>query len=384
MTKRNGRYEKADSFDSLLPQVVDKERVHARLKAIWERLMARQDLDYDQQIVFRACQDILEAPDSSREPRFALNDLTIQEIELLDDPDLPRYLLYRYRYEMFHRMKRLDDFPPCLQIEPSSICNYRCVFCYQTDPQFTNPKSGHMGLMSPDLFKRIVDQAQGRCEAVTLASRGEPLLNPRIGEMLAYAGNKFLALKLNTNALLLTERLSHAVLEAGVNTVVFSVDSASDAEYNRLRIGGKFDKVVSNIRRFQEIRVKKFPKSKIITRVSGVKYSDDQDFGSMELFWKAFVNQVVFVKYNPWENTYQKPVNDISAPCSDLWRRTFVWFDGAVNPCDIDYRSTMTVGNAREKGLSDIWTGPEYQALRIRHLSNDRGSLNLCARCAFA
>jgi len=45
MTKRNGRYEKADSFDSLLPQVVDKERVHARLKAIWERLMARQDLD---------------------------------------------------------------------------------------------------------------------------------------------------------------------------------------------------------------------------------------------------------------------------------------------------------------------------------------------------
>ena len=62
-----------------------------------------------------------------------------------------------------------------------------------------------MGLMTLDLFKRIIDQAEGNCEAVTLASRGEPLLNPRISDMLGYAAGKFLALKVNSNASVLEE-----------------------------------------------------------------------------------------------------------------------------------------------------------------------------------
>ena len=56
---------------------------------------------------------------------------------LLSDEELPRYLFHRYRYEIFPTANRLDNYPPYLQIEPSSICNYRCVFCYQTDEKFS-------------------------------------------------------------------------------------------------------------------------------------------------------------------------------------------------------------------------------------------------------
>jgi len=240
-----------------------------------------------------------------------------------------------------------------------------------------------MGLMKLDLFQRIIDQAEGQCEAVTLASRGEPLLNPRIKEMLAYAGGKFLALKLNTNAFYLTEDICHAILQAGVNIMVFSVDAASEPLYSRLRVRGDLERVVSNIRQFHSIRLHHYPQSRTLARVSGVKFCEDQDFEAVEAFWRDYVDQVAFVTYNPWENTYQKPPNDIDTPCSDLWRRMFVWFDGTVNPCDIDYRSTMAIGSAKTERITDIWKGDKYSVLREAHLAGQRRCSALCHQCTF-
>jgi len=330
-----------------------------------------------------ACADLQTSGSRERPSCFRLEDHILDEISRLSDEDLPRYLFYRYRYEMFPRKHMVDDFPPCLQLEPASVCNYRCVFCYQTDEEFTDPKRGHMGMMKLDLFRRIIDQAEGQCEAVTLASRGEPLLNPKIKEMLAYAGGKFLALKLNTNAFYLTEDICHAILQAGVNIMVFSVDAASEPLYSRLRVRGDLDRVVSNIQQFHRIRLHHYPQSRTLARVSGVKFFKDQDFEAVEALWRDYVDQVAFVTYNPWENTYQKPPNDIDTPCSDLWRRMFVWFDGTVNPCDIDYRSTMAIGSAKTERITDIWKGDKYSVLREAHLVGQRKSAELCRRCTF-
>ena len=43
-----------------------------------------------------------------------------------------------------------------------------------------------MGRMELDTFKNIIDQAYENIEFLSLASRGEPLLSPKISEMLAY------------------------------------------------------------------------------------------------------------------------------------------------------------------------------------------------------
>ena len=62
--------------------------------------------------------------------------------------------------------------------------------------------------MNLDVFKNAIDELEGNVESVTLASRGEPTLNPQISEMLDYMRGKFLASKINTNASVLTEKLS--------------------------------------------------------------------------------------------------------------------------------------------------------------------------------
>src|SRR5579859_1395877 len=141
--------------------------------------------------------------------------------------------------------------------------------------------------------------------------------------MLAYARGKFLGFKMNTNASMLDEAKCHAILEADINTLVFSADAAVEPDYSKLRVGGDLKKVVENVRRFHSIREKHYPKSRLITRVSGVKVPGSSGLDEMEGFWGEYVDQVAFVNYNPWENAYDAPLSKVETPCSDLWRRMF-------------------------------------------------------------
>ena len=146
--------------------------------------------------------------------------------------------------------------------------------------------------------------------------------------MLKYTEKKFLNLKINTNASLLNEEKIHAVLGGGVGTIVFSADAADKELYSKLRVNGKLEKVLKNIELFNNIKEKQYKNNKIITRVSGVKVNDEQSIESMTKLWGGLVDQVAFVDYNPWENVYESKENQIKKPCSDLWRRMFIWWDG--------------------------------------------------------
>ena len=88
-----------------------------------------------------------------------------------------------------------------------------------------------------------------------------------------------------------------------------------------------------------------------------------------------------FVDYNPWENSYDKETNDIKESCSDLWRRMFIWWDGKVNPCDVDYKSNLLIGSIEEKNLTKSWNSDEYDKLRSDHLKSKRQSIKPCKSC---
>ena len=376
-------YRKHNSFVELRHKHAEAgQAARARIAAVKSRAGLTDRLSAAHRKIFeQAIADIFSEQPAASAPRFALSPNVVEEINTYPDEALPRYLVHRYRYEIFPQQFVVDDFPPYLQIEPSSICNYRCVFCYETDKTFTRKSAGFMGHMKLGVFKRVVDEAEGRVEFLSLASRGEPLLCPDIAPMLAYTRGKFLNLKMNTNASLLDEVKCHAILQSGIKTLVFSADAAEEPLYSQLRVGGRLDKVLANIERFQTIRTTQYRDSSIITRVSGVKVSQAQNLDSMQKLWGNLVDQVAFVEYNPWENTYQQPINDIVTPCSDLWRRMFVWWDGKVNPCDTDYKSTLCVGSINERGLGQLWNGTAYEGLRRAHLEKRRHEQSPCNRC---
>jgi len=319
--------------------------------------------------------------DNHQGMKFSIKQNILDEIIILEDQRLLKYLVHRYKYEIYPQQKIITKYPPLLQIEPSSFCNYRCVFCFMTDNTFNKKSSGYMGKMKFETYKKIIDQIENKIEFVTLASRGEPFACPDIVKMLNYSSGKFLNFKINTNASLLDEKKIHAILSGAVTTLVISADAADKELYSKLRVNGELSKVIKNIELFNKIKNAHYSENKIVTRVSGVKITDKQNFVDMTKTWGSLVDQVAFVDYNPWENSYDAEENDLETPCSDLWRRMFVWWDGIVNPCDVDYKSNLKVGDIDNKSVSQIWNGKQYNKLRNDHLLKLRKNHSPCKSC---
>ena len=377
----NKVYKKFNSFLELkVKNGVNQKFFLEQLKRILDTEINRNNFSKNEKKIFDQVLIDLFNPPKKNYTKFSLTSNVIKEIQTLKVEQIINYLIHRYRYEIYPQMQIKDDYPPYLQIEPTSICNYRCVFCYQTDNVFNKRSQGYMGHMNFDTFKLIVDQAEGNIEFISLASRGEPLLCPDIKKMLSYTKDKFLNLKINTNASMLDEKMSYAILESGVKTLVFSADAADSKLYSELRVNGKLEKIVKNIEKFQEIRSKHF-NSKIITRVSGVKVRKEQKIEKMNKFWGDLVDQVAFVDYVPWENVYQSQKTNIEKPCSDLWRRMFVWWNGDTNPCDVDYKSKLMVGSIKDKNIKELWNSESYILLRNKHSMKKRKQISPCNRC---
>ena len=312
---------------------------------------------------------------------YILKNQELLEIQNKKGSELIRYLIYRYKYNKFPELKIIEDYPPNLQIEISSICNLRCVMCYQKDKTFSSKSNGFMGYMDFGLFKKIIDEVEGKLEAITFASRGEPTLNPELEKFLKYSEGKFLGLKLNTNATILSEKIINILLSSDLETLVFSIDAANKEMYEKIRVNANFEKIIKNLEMFHKIKNKNYKKSKLKIRISGVLINDKQNLKEIKNFYSGLADEFAFVNYNPWESAYENEINDIEEPCSDLWRRMFVWWDGNVNQCDYDYKSTLSVWNAKSMSIRDIWNSEIYNDLRNRHLTKNRKKIEPCARC---
>ena len=312
---------------------------------------------------------------------FVLTKHEINEFLNLEKKNILRYVVYRYKYNIYPKLKIIDEYPPNIQIEPTSQCNLRCIMCYQSDKSFSSKSAGFMGYMKLDLLKKVVDEIEGKIEAVTFASRGEPTLHGELDEFLKYCDGKFLGLKLNTNATLLDEKKINSLLSSDLQSLVLSIDEKNKENYEKIRVNAKFEKIMKNLELLKNIREKNYKNSKLMIRISGVKINTEQNVEEMNQFYKEFADEIVLVDYDPWESAYENTINNIEDECSELYRRMFVWQDGKVNPCDYDYKSKLSKWNANKDTVKSIWNSDYYNEIRKIHKEQKRKLIEPCSRC---
>lgn len=296
---------------------------------------------------------------------------------------MTQYLLYRYKFNYYPRKKVSSQFPTVLCIEPTSICNLRCTMCFQSDENFSKNKE-MQGNMSLEMFKKIIDEGKNYgLSSIVLASRGEPMLNKNIFEMIRYAKeNGVIDIKMNTNATLMNEKKCRKLLESGLDNLVFSVDSPNKEEFERIRRGANFDKIINNIKTFNRIRSEEFPNSKLRTRISMVVLDEKQDINFAEKFWGNLVDEFAFRNVINRLYIYDKENLKTTRPCSLLWERLYIWFDGKISLCDEDYMSNLSPGIYPEDGtIHDIWTGDYLNSIREKHLNSRKNDLHPCDKC---
>ena len=59
----------------------------------------------------------------------------------------------------------------------------------------------------------------------------------------------------------------------------------------------------------------------------------------------------------------------------------FVWWDGKINPCDVDYKSELSLGHIKDSNISQLWKSSNYNNLRKKHEEKLRNSVSPCNRC---
>ena len=294
-----------------------------------------------------------------------------------------KYIIFRYKFYLAGKNKINLGYPPYLLIEPVSACNLRCSFCFQIDKSFT--RKPYMGVIDFEFFKKIVDQADElQIGAISLASRGEPTMHKKIIEMLEYINQKknIFELKLNTNGSYLTEKMCHAIFENNVTQIVISSDHYIKEDYERLRLGSNFEKTVQNVDMLFNIRKKYYPDSITEIRISGVDSEKNLDRYKFKNFWIKRCDHVSASYAEERWNTYENEIlPEIKDPCQFLWDRMYVWFDGKVNPCDNDYKSYLSFGNAKDFDLKKLWNNKQISNLRDEHMNKNRNKINPCDRC---
>lgn len=294
-----------------------------------------------------------------------------------------KYIIFRYKYYLSGHSKINFGYPLYLLIEPVSTCNLRCPFCFQTDKSFT--KKPFMGVIDFEFFKKVVDEADELGTGmVTLASRGEPTMHKNYVQMLEYLNKKknIFEIKSNTNGTYLNEKMCHGIFKNNVTQVVISSDHYIKEDYERLRLGSNFEKVVKNVDMLFDIRKKYYPGSLTEIRISGIDNERNLDRKKFKEFWIQRSDHVSagfpLERWNTYEN---EPLPDLKDPCENLWDRMYVWFDGKVNPCDQDYKSYLSAGSAKDYSLKELWNNKIISNIRKAHLTDKRTEINPCDRC---
>lgn len=293
------------------------------------------------------------------------------------------YWEYRKAWTEIPQKLITTKFPINLDLETTSVCNLLCPMCPRTI-KIEDGTFGEVGHMSMELYKKIIDEGSknGLC-SIKLMSLGEPLLDPYVVERIKYAKDRgIIEVMFNTNATNLTEEMSHKILEAGLDSLFFSVDGLKE-QFEKIRIGAHYESVIKNIENF--LRIKEEGNYKHVqTRVSMVVMPGmERIIPEYTKIWLPKVGKVGFGEWMVRTSTAADDKNyNPDFICAQPFQRMFVLEDGICTPCCLDDGRGYVLGDANKNSISEIWHGEQAEKLRSFQRDGKYYNIDICKKCA--
>lgn len=285
-----------------------------------------------------------------------------------------------------------------IMIEPTNLCNLRCLFCTQAIS--SRPK----GIMTLDVFNKILPLLPNSIREVQLHFAGEPLINKDLPMMIMGLKRRNFKVVLSSNG---TRPFCdyEKIIKAGLDALIISFDGATKETYEKYRRGGNFETVRDNLRKMTEIPKRK---TKIIIQFIVMRHNEEQipeikklaqDLGVDELWLKSaslnigcseilekdiVKNAEMFLPQNPKYSRYVlkdgKLINkDKPLSCPWIFRTVILW-NGDITVCCVDLEGKIIVGNIlKENNFNKIWQSEKYNQIRKAVL---RHELSICKNCS--
>ncbi len=283
-------------------------------------------------------------------------------------------------------MQKVEDVN-IAEIEINKNCNINCVMCntsLSTRPQFN---------MDMELFEHAVKYTPNQRGGHTaLHTIGEPLMNTKLPQYFETMRKHGVRIQFSTNALILHKHLDLLIEYADVIWEFrFSIDGASKETYEKIRFGGSWDRLITNMEMFREKTEKDRPFKRV--KIGSIVSQDVQnEMGHHLKFWSRYVpmdmidlNLVSGLspdnRYFLTRSILKKHIQPWP-PCYMLFSPTLhILNDGRATPCCRDYQGDLTYGNIRDSTPQELINCESVLELRRQHLENRIPEKSPCASC---
>lgn len=232
--------------------------------------------------------------------------------------------------------------------------------------------------------------------------QGEPLLNPRIAEMIAIVHKAKVFTSTSTNGHLLTYDKCCELINAGLDMILISVDGTTQDTYSKYRVGGSLDSVIEGIKNLNRARKNLKKHNPYIVVQFLVFRHNEHQIGEIKQLARRWGADSVRLKTIQIEHFSQAkdllPVNrkfsryqvdaagnyfiakKYPVKCYRIRSIMVVTQNGDVVPCCYDKNGKYVYGNVHQTNPLQIWINKGIRDFRQKVWTN-KIPLPICQNC---
>lgn len=288
-------------------------------------------------------------------------------------------------------------------IEVTTKCNFSCITCIRSSWE------DDLTHMNWETFEKIINNLKKlpNLESVHFGGFGEPLMHPRIFDMLRMIKALGLKTEMITNGSYLLEDTIQKLIDIKLDTLFTSLDSPDEEEYNQIRSGGNFHDVFQNVEKLQAMKKEQNTgKPELGIEFVAMKKNYARLPKLIQMAWELNASKVIVSNLIPYHESmkdqivydiddtgclfgHESLLTSVRAQMSNMKLRTertckfvkdkslCINYQGNVSPCYALMHTYQCyiygrkkqmypyyLGNINEKTLQDIWMDLGYVNFR--------------------
>ncbi|MRS03148.1 radical SAM protein, partial [bacterium] len=286
--------------------------------------------------------------------------------------------------------------PWLVYIGVTNICNIDCAVCArQRAMRFEK------GLMSFDVFKKIVDQLPLSVRKVYLMKQGEPLLHPEFERFVGYLRQvrPDIFISFHTNGIRAVKSRMRDILPL-IDSLGISISAISRETYRKVHGQDKFETVTANIADISQLLELIDPDKRPHVFIDYVRQKANSSDGNEEVvnFFKENFNGLdsvdIHAVYNfqgeideGYTDVYERFDYSVFPCCVWPWSSITFCYDGKVSYCFVEPRENRFIGDITQESFQDIWNGEQFVKFRQRMANKEFKELAddgfYCNKCSW-
>jgi MoaA/NifB/PqqE/SkfB family radical SAM enzyme len=285
--------------------------------------------------------------------------------------------------------------PRAVKIELTSQCNYRCGFCAH------RLRMKQRGEMRRAFYERVVgEMVDAGVEELGVFYIGESFMCDWLPEAIAFAKRRGIRyVFLTTNGSLATQERVRDCMEAGLDSLKFSMNNADEEQFRQIaQVKGRlFRDSVANLKAARRVRDEGGYKCGLYA--SSIRYDGEQQARMLELvdeigpyvdehYWLPLYSMGAYATEREEELGYRPIAGNQGRlgalreplPCWSAFTEGHITYDGKLSACCFDAGDTWVMADLNQVPFMQGWNSPAFVSLREAHLRRDVTG-TICENC---